>query len=105
MQNYYRYPEIPYAVANKDEFMGSSSCAVIMTGEMAKVMDYGYSSSDSREKFNAIINGSNNDNIYVVKSYDTPIAMYNMETKEGFVSDDFYSSTTSRLQNICRRSL
>lgn len=105
MRAYYNYQEIPYAVSNKDEFEGNSASGVIMTAKDAKNMDYGYSIDDACKKFSEIVGRNNSDVIYVVKSYDTPIAVYNMETGNGVVSDDFHSSTTSRLQNICRRSL
>lgn len=42
------------------------------------------------------------DNDYAVVSYDTVIATW--ENGEVWVSDKFYSKTTSRLQNLCRQA-
>ena len=42
------------------------------------------------------------DNDYAVVSYDTVIATY--DDGVFWVSDKFYSKTTSRLQNLCREA-
>ena len=42
------------------------------------------------------------DNDYAVISYDTVIARY--ENGKAWVSSEFYSKTTSRLQNMCREA-
>lgn len=42
------------------------------------------------------------DGAYLVRSYSTVIATYDPETECRWVSDDHYSVTTSRHQNLCR---
>jgi hypothetical protein len=45
---------------------------------------------------------SYSENDYAVVSYDTVIGRY--ENGVAWVSNEFYSKTTSRLQNLCRQA-
>ena len=44
------------------------------------------------------------DNTYEVYSYNTLVATKQLDTGESWVSDERYSNTTSRLQNLIRKN-
>ena len=46
----------------------------------------------------------NENNTYEVYSYNTLIATKQLDTGESWVSDERYSNTTSRIQNLIRKN-
>lgn len=87
------YRKIPAALRAREPFEGNSMYAVQM---LAARVSTGQLSGDDLSAFRAV-QGS----VYVVKSYNTPIAWV---TEDGTVTipDTRYSATTSRQQNLCR---
>ena len=60
----------------------------------------------AREEFNgnSASAGWGSNGVYWVYSYGTPIATFDSNRLEYWVSDSYYSNTTSRLQNLVRRA-
>lgn len=69
-----------------------------------------YAIIDLRLRRNYTFRGSSSwsiiteDNTYEVYSYNTLIATKQLDTGESWVSDEKYSNTTSRLQNLIRKN-
>lgn len=92
------YNEIPNKIRNREEFNGSSARGAFVTA-----VDGGEAPESDVEAIREVI--AHNGRGYVVFSYHTPIAAVSEDEQVSFVSNESYSSTTSRLQNICRDSI
>ena len=90
------YRKIPAALEQRKPFTGSSSQA--MHVKSLQWVSPGRMSPESRDLLRKDVGA------YVVFSYGTPIAWVT-DDGEKCIPDESYSSTTSRIQNLCRSYL
>lgn len=94
------YDDVTSAIYNREEFKHSSCEA--RWYESFQDVDTGLLQLSEAEQLGAAFAGGAP--VYVVKSYDTPIAWV-ADGGDRVIPDVKYSSTTSRQQNICRNHL
>lgn len=92
------YRDVETAISNRTDFKHSSCYGKNVKAGVLR--DFGMAPNDAECDMKLV---ADNQDCYVVVSYDTPIAV--ASGKNIVIPEVKYSSTTSRQQNLCRNNL